>query len=89
MNKGLFQIVKSPYLTEKVSDLKQESNQYAFKVDISATCVRIPTLRSHCESVNVILNKKTHKLCYKVMLINNIKHLTVKASLYVVINGIT
>ena len=37
MNKGLFQIVKSPYLTEKVSDLKQESNQYAFKVDISAT----------------------------------------------------
>ena len=37
MNKGLFQIVKSPYLTEKVSDLKQESNQYAFKVDIGAT----------------------------------------------------
>ena len=37
MNKGLFQIVKSPYLTEKVSDLKQESNQYAFKVEISAT----------------------------------------------------
>ena len=37
MNKGLFQIVKSPYLTEKVSDLKQESNQYAFKVDVSAT----------------------------------------------------
>ena len=37
MNKDLFQIVKSPYLTEKVSDLKQESNQYAFKVDVSAT----------------------------------------------------
>ena len=37
MNKGLFQIVKSPYLTEKVSDLKQESNQYAFKADVSAT----------------------------------------------------
>ena len=37
MNKDYYQTIKSPYLTEKVSSLIQESNQYAFKVDIKAT----------------------------------------------------
>tara|TARA_B100001013_G_C24489850_1_gene394736 strand:- start:443 stop:733 length:291 start_codon:yes stop_codon:yes gene_type:complete len=37
MNKDDYRTIKSPYLTEKVSSLIQESNQYAFKVDIKAT----------------------------------------------------
>jgi len=37
MSKGLYQTIKSSHLTEKVSELKQESNQYAFKVDINST----------------------------------------------------
>ena len=37
MSKSLYQTVISPYLTEKVSGLMQDSNQYAFKVDVKAT----------------------------------------------------
>ena len=37
MSKDYYRTIKSPYLTEKVSSLIQESNQYAFKVDIKAT----------------------------------------------------
>ena len=33
MKTELYSIIKSPYLTEKVSTLMGESNQYAFKVD--------------------------------------------------------
>ena len=37
MKTELYSIIKAPYLTEKVSSLMGESNQYAFKVDITAT----------------------------------------------------
>lgn len=37
MIKDIYHIVKKPHLTEKVSGLMQESNQYAFEVDIKAT----------------------------------------------------
>ena len=37
MKKDLYQIIKSPYLTEKVTNLMNKSNQYAFKVDIKST----------------------------------------------------
>ena len=37
MSKLQYQTIRSPHLTEKVSDLKQKSNQYAFKVDINST----------------------------------------------------
>lgn len=30
-------------------------------VDISVTCVRVPTLRSHCESIDLILEKPTNE----------------------------
>ena len=37
MKTELYSIIKAPYLTEKVSSLMGESNQYAFKVEISNT----------------------------------------------------
>ena len=37
MKTELYSIIKAPYLTEKVSSLMGESNQYAFKVDVNAT----------------------------------------------------
>ena len=37
MSKLQYQTIRSPHLTEKVSDLMQKSNQYAFKVDINST----------------------------------------------------
>ena len=37
MSKTLHQTIRSPHLTEKVSELMQKSNQYAFKVDINST----------------------------------------------------
>ena len=36
MKKNLFKLIRSPYLTEKVTQLMQASNQYAFKVDINS-----------------------------------------------------
>ncbi len=33
----LYSILLGPHVTEKVTDIGDESNQYAFKVDISAT----------------------------------------------------
>ena len=33
MKTELYKVIKSPYLTEKVSSLMGEANQYAFKVD--------------------------------------------------------
>ncbi len=41
MKTELYSIIKSPYLTEKVSTLMGESNQYAFKVDINATKLQV------------------------------------------------
>ena len=37
MKKEIYQTIKSPHLTEKVTDLMHQSNQYAFKVDINST----------------------------------------------------
>lgn len=37
MKKDIYQTIKSPHLTEKVTDLMNQSNQYAFKVEISST----------------------------------------------------
>lgn len=37
MNKEIFQTLKRPHLTEKVTDLMNQSNQYAFKVDIDSS----------------------------------------------------
>ena len=41
MKTELYAILKSPYLTEKVSSLMGEENQYAFKVDKNATKLQI------------------------------------------------
>ena len=45
MKTELYSVIKSPYLTEKVSSLMGESNQYAFKVDINAT--KLPVSYTH------------------------------------------
>ena len=37
MKKDIYKTVKAPHLTEKVTNLMNESNQYAFKVDINST----------------------------------------------------
>ena len=37
MRKEAFHTLISPYLTEKVSNLMQTSNQYAFKVDVNSS----------------------------------------------------
>ena len=41
MKTELYKIIKAPYLTEKVSSIMGESNQYAFKVDINATKIQV------------------------------------------------
>ena len=41
MKTDIYSVIKSPYLTEKVSSLMGESNQYAFKVDINATKLQV------------------------------------------------
>ena len=41
MKTELYSVIKSPYLTEKISSLMGESNQYAFKVDINATKLQV------------------------------------------------
>ncbi|HJL95427.1 MAG: 50S ribosomal protein L23 [Gammaproteobacteria bacterium] len=53
MKKDLYSVIKSPYLTEKVSALMGESNQYAFKVDINATKLQIKKAVESYFSVNV------------------------------------
>jgi len=37
MNKDIYQIIKSSHLTEKATNLTNNSNQYAFKVDINSS----------------------------------------------------
>ena len=44
MKTELYSIIKAPYLTEKVSSLRGDSNQYAVKVDITATQLQIKNL---------------------------------------------
>ena len=53
MRKDLYKVIKSPYLTEKVSSLIESENQYAFKVDINATKLQIKHAIEGYYSVNV------------------------------------
>ena len=53
MKTELYSVIKSPYLTEKVSSLMGESNQYAFKVDINATKLQVKKAVEGYFSVNV------------------------------------
>ena len=72
MKTELYTIIKSPYLTEKVSTLMGESNQYAFKVDINATKLQIKKaiegyFSVDVEDVNVIKVKgKTKRSRYRI-----------------------
>ena len=54
MRKEAFNTLISPYLTEKVSNLMQTSNQYAFKVDIKSTKREIKKAIESYFSVEVI-----------------------------------
>ena len=53
METQLYSVIKSPYLTEKVSSLMGNSNQYAFKVDANATKLQIKKAVEGYFSVNV------------------------------------
>ena len=53
MKTELYKVIKSPYLTEKVSSLMGEANQYAFKVDINATKLQVKKAVEGYFSVNV------------------------------------
>ena len=53
MKTELYSVIKSPYLTEKVSSLMGNTNQYAFKVDANATKLQIKKAVEGYFSVNV------------------------------------
>ena len=53
METQLYSVIKSPYLTEKVSSLMGNTNQYAFKVDANATKLQIKKAVEGYFSVNV------------------------------------
>ena len=62
MRNDLYNIIKSPYLTEKVSSMMESGNQYAFKVDITATKLQIKHavegyFSVDVENVNVVIVK--------------------------------
>ena len=72
MRNDLYKVIKTPYLTEKVSSLMGSNNQYAFKVDINATKLQIKhavegyfSVKVH--SVNVIKIKgKTKRSRFRI-----------------------
>ena len=72
MKTELYSIIKAPYLTEKVSSLMGESNQYAFKVDITATKLQVKKavegyFSVDVEDVNIIKVKgKTKRSRYRI-----------------------
>ena len=72
MKTELYSVIKSPYLTEKVSSLMGESNQYAFKVDINATKLQVKKavegyFSVNVEDVNIIKVKgKTKRSRYRI-----------------------
>ena len=72
MKTELFKIIKAPYLTEKVSSIMGESNQYAFKVDINATKLQVKKavegyFSVDVEDVNIIKVKgKTKRSRYRI-----------------------
>ena len=66
MKTELYSVIKSPYLTEKVSSLMGETNQYAFKVDVNATKLQIKKavegyFSVDVENVNVVKVKGKNK----------------------------
>ena len=66
MRTELYSVIKSPYLTEKVSTLMGEANQYAFKVDSNATKLQIKKavegyFSVDVENVNVVKVKGKNK----------------------------
>ena len=72
MKTELYKIIKAPYLTEKVSSIMGESNQYAFKVDINATKLQVKKavegyFSVDVEDVNIIkVNGKTKRSRYRI-----------------------
>ena len=72
MKTELYKIIKAPYLTEKVSSIMGESNQYAFKVDINATKLQVKKavegyFSVDVEDVNIIKVKgKTRRSRYRI-----------------------
>ena len=72
MKSELYSVIKSPYLTEKVSSLMGDSNQYAFKVDINATKLQVKKaiegyFSVNVEDVNIIKVKgKTKRSRYRI-----------------------
>ena len=72
MKTELYKIIKAPYLTEKVSSIMGESNQYAFKVDINATKLQVKKavegyFSVDVEDVNIIKVKgKTKRSRYRI-----------------------
>jgi len=72
MKTELYKIIKAPYLTEKVSSIMGESNQYAFKVDINATKLQVKKavegyFSVDVENVNIIKVKgKTKRSRYRI-----------------------
>ena len=72
MRNDLYKVIKTPYLTEKVSSLIRSNNQYAFKVDINANKLQIKhavegyfSVKVH--SVNVIKVKgKTKRSRFRI-----------------------
>ena len=72
MKTELYKIINAPYLTEKVSSIMGESNQYAFKVDINATKLQVKKavegyFSVDVEDVNIIKVKgKTKRSRYRI-----------------------
>ena len=72
MKTEIYKIIKAPYLTEKVSSIMGESNQYAFKVDINATKLQVKKavegyFSVDVEDVNIIKVKgKTKRSRYRI-----------------------
>ena len=72
MKTELYKIIKAPYLTEKVSSIMGESNQYAFKVNINATKLQVKKavegyFSVDVEDVNIIKVKgKTKRSRYRI-----------------------
>lgn len=70
----LYSILQGPHVTEKVTDIGDESNQYAFKVDTSATKKEIKQAVEQLYDVSVenvttlrVKGKRTRRLTRSIM----------------------
>lgn len=70
----LYSILQGPHVTEKVTDIGDESNQYAFKVDTRATKKEIKQAVEQLYDVSVenvttlrVKGKKTRRLTRSIM----------------------